>query len=370
VRITDLAPQEADATPPSLGADIDAISAIRCNVAEICNGLDDDHDGQVDNIDDAECNDGNDCTDDSCSGLAGCIHTDNSAACDDGNACTAGDVCGGGVCVAGQAIVCVASDSCHLAGVCDPATGACSNPNQPNGTNCTDGDLCTTGDACLDGSCTPSFSGLDEPNPRNSGYYKRLCRGPHSGDELSDGDALCVGQMTTTFSGVSTVAEICAVLAPSQPDNDPCGRSEDSLMTLALNVCRARACTAQSIDSQCGGNANVGQSLAEADAIVSSPSRDDDTCSHARCLADEINTGRALEMNSLILRLEGSDVRLVWDPPYLDDGSGHPTHYNVWRRVLGSIEPFSKIGETTAPTFVDTAPGSAAFEYEITAVMN
>jgi hypothetical protein len=95
-------------------------------------------------------------------------------------------------------------------------------------------------------------------------------------------------------------------------------------MVLALNICRARVCAAQSIDSQCGGNASVGQSLTESDAILQSPSRNEDTCAHAKCLDEEINTGRALEMNSLGLRREGSGFRLDWRPPYLDDGTGHP----------------------------------------------
>jgi hypothetical protein len=129
-------------------------------------------------------------------------------------------------------------------------------------------------------------------------------------------------------------------------------------------------CTAQSIDSQCGDNGNVGQSLAESDAILLGPSRNADTCAHAKCLDEEINTGRALELNSLGLRREGSAIRLDWRPPYLDDGTGHPSKYHVWRRVQGSLAPFAKIGTTTSLTYLDTLTGSGAFEYEITAVMN
>ena len=108
----------------------------------------------------------------------------------------------------------------------------------------------------------------------------------------------------------------------------------------------------------------------ESDGILASPSRDRDACSHAKCLDEEINTGRALEMNTLTVNLEGADVRLAWSPPFLDDGTGHPKSYNIWRRPLGSLAPFTKIGQTTDPTFVDTTSGSGAFEYEITAVMN
>jgi hypothetical protein len=211
---------------------------------------------------------------------------------------------------------------------------------------------------------------LSEPNPRSNGYYKRLCHGPHSGDQLTDTDAVCIGQVAGIFAGVATVADICAELEPSHPNNDPCDKTEDDLMVLALNICRARVCTAQSINSQCGGNGNVGLSLAESNAILQSPSRNDDTCAHAKCLDEEINTGRALEMNSLGLRREGSGVRLDWRPPYLDDGTGQPSNYHVWRRTRGSLAPFAKIGTTTNPTYLDTLSGSGAFEYEVTAVMN
>jgi hypothetical protein len=79
----------------------------------------------------------------------------NGAACDDGDACTRLDTCLDGACVGGDLVVCEPSDQCHDAGVCDPATGACSNPEKPDGEFCDDGDPCTT-DACVAGACTPT----------------------------------------------------------------------------------------------------------------------------------------------------------------------------------------------------------------------
>jgi MYXO-CTERM domain-containing protein len=75
-------------------------------------------------------------------------------ACDDGNPCTTGDSCTAGVC-AGAALACAPLDACHDAGVCDPATGACSNPPKEAGSACDDGNACTTGDSCQAGSCVP-----------------------------------------------------------------------------------------------------------------------------------------------------------------------------------------------------------------------
>ena len=75
------------------------------------------------------------------------------APCDDGDACTAGDVCMAGACVAGAPVTCVPLDTCHDAGECDPATGACSQPANADGTPCDDGDACTAGDVCTAGAC-------------------------------------------------------------------------------------------------------------------------------------------------------------------------------------------------------------------------
>ncbi len=74
-------------------------------------------------------------------------------ACDDGNGCTQTDTCQSGTCTGSNPIVCSPSDACHLAGTCIPATGACTNPQQPDGTACDDGNSCTSSDQCLSGAC-------------------------------------------------------------------------------------------------------------------------------------------------------------------------------------------------------------------------
>jgi MYXO-CTERM domain-containing protein len=74
--------------------------------------------------------------------------------CTDGNACTQGDTCKAGVCAAGNAVTCTASDQCHAVGTCDPNSGQCSNPAKTDGTSCDDGNKCTTTDTCQSGTCT------------------------------------------------------------------------------------------------------------------------------------------------------------------------------------------------------------------------
>src|SRR5262249_20158299 len=74
-------------------------------------------------------------------------------ACSDGNGSTEDDVCTNGVC-AGTPVVCTGGDQCHVAGTCNPSTGACSNPTPiADGTACSDGNACTQNDVCTGGVC-------------------------------------------------------------------------------------------------------------------------------------------------------------------------------------------------------------------------
>jgi len=73
--------------------------------------------------------------------------------CDDGNACTLNDSCSIGVC-GGTDVVCRALDQCHDAGTCNPATGNCDDPLSATGTLCDDSDSCTVADQCKFGSCS------------------------------------------------------------------------------------------------------------------------------------------------------------------------------------------------------------------------
>jgi len=81
---------------------------------------------------DADCNDGNVCTDDSCANFY-CIHSPNTSPCDDGNLCTSEDTCGDGSC----------------------------QPGWPNTLPCDDGNLCTVRDTCAGGACVGETDNCD-----------------------------------------------------------------------------------------------------------------------------------------------------------------------------------------------------------------
>lgn len=84
----------------------------------------------------------------------GCATALDGTPCDDSNACTTADTCQAGTCVGASPVQCAAApDQCHQDGVCDPATGACSNPLEADGTACSDSNACTDGDTCQAGAC-------------------------------------------------------------------------------------------------------------------------------------------------------------------------------------------------------------------------
>src|SRR5262249_12511159 len=87
------------------------------------------------------------------------------ATCNDGDACTKVDRCAAGLCVGSDPVVCATPDQCHAEGTCNPTTGVCSNPTRPDGTQCNDGDLCTSSDACHGGVCTGTTASCDDGNP-------------------------------------------------------------------------------------------------------------------------------------------------------------------------------------------------------------
>jgi uncharacterized repeat protein (TIGR01451 family) len=315
------------------------------------------------------CNDGNPCTSDFCQPSVGCVSVNNEAPCDDGNACTVNDTCGGGSCQGGAPVVCTASDQCHVAGTCDPGSGACSNPAAPDGTTCDDGNPGTSGDACQAGVCTGGTVCNPTNDPKTWGWYNSLCTsGGHSGDAITNADAACVAATTGAFSGVTTAAQVCEILSPAHGSNSQADKAEKQLMTLTLNICKQRICPAQGLDATCTSADTVGQARQAADVVQMNPGHTNQQLATAECQSKEINNGRALELNTLGLKREGSSVRLTWEAPLLDDGTGSPAKYKVWRRPAGTVLPFAQMGVTTSTTYLDTIAGSGAWQYNVTSV--
>ncbi|OGL76836.1 hypothetical protein A3E97_01675 [Candidatus Uhrbacteria bacterium RIFCSPHIGHO2_12_FULL_47_12] len=116
---------------------------------EVCNGKDDNCNGKTD---DGLCDDGNVCTTDQCNTDGSCKHTKlTGPLCDDGNVCTAVSECAAGVCKGGTTLDCDDKDACST-DWCDPFTG-CNHKPASDGACLDDGNACTQ-DVCANGKCT------------------------------------------------------------------------------------------------------------------------------------------------------------------------------------------------------------------------
>ena len=122
---------------------------------EVCNGVDDDCDGDTDEPEEVGgnyvnlCDDGNACTTDVCDPEDGCVHESlNEGECIDGDACTVGDHCEVGECV-GLPVVCDDDNPC-TDDMCD-GLGGCK--AEFNTDACDDLEPCTVADACSQGKC-------------------------------------------------------------------------------------------------------------------------------------------------------------------------------------------------------------------------
>ncbi len=150
-----------------------------------------------------DCEDGNPCTETSCSAELGCVTKPLYGACDDGNPCTDGTLCDNGQCKGGVKTcgctgdedcadlaggdlcagvwTCVAQQCVHQAGtevtcptppgapcteaVCDPSTGTCMNQPAAGTPACDDGSACTILDRCQAGACKGLKRNCDDGNP-------------------------------------------------------------------------------------------------------------------------------------------------------------------------------------------------------------
>lgn len=144
------------------------------------------------------------------------------ATCDDANACTSGDACHAGVCASGAPVACLALDECHDIGVCEPASGACTNPSRPDGSACNDLDGCTLTDACQAGACVGSnpvtCGALDACHDAGTcDDLTGLCNNPAKveGSPCDDGNAC-----TTTDSCLAGTCAGTGLVSCAEPD--PC----------------------------------------------------------------------------------------------------------------------------------------------------
>ena len=198
----------------------------------------------------------------------------NGSACDDGNACTQADTCQAGTCSGASPVTCTAQDQCHSAGTCNPATGACSNPNRADGSACNDGNACTQADTCQAGACSGA-------NPvacaaQDQCHAAGTCNpatGACSNPSLADGSACNDGNACTqtdtcqagSCSGANPVT--CAALdqchvagtcnAGTGACSNPAAPAGTPVATQTAGDCQANACDGAGNVAGVADNADV-----------------------------------------------------------------------------------------------------------------
>ena len=159
-----------------------------------------------------DCDDGSECTLDTCEEGLGCTYENVEGPCDDGHACTIGDSCQDGACIAADALTCDDGNGC-TDDYCHPTSGCLFVANEAW---CDDGDACTKLDACAAGDCqgAPLDCGDDNPCTVDSCGEGGTCVHGPSAEPCDDGDAC------TTSDGCQAGA--CAGVPLPCDDGDPC----------------------------------------------------------------------------------------------------------------------------------------------------
>eukprot|EP00163_Fabomonas_tropica_P015375 TRINITY_DN28166_c0_g1_i1.p1 TRINITY_DN28166_c0_g1~~TRINITY_DN28166_c0_g1_i1.p1 ORF type:complete len:4097 (-),score=857.75 TRINITY_DN28166_c0_g1_i1:144-12434(-) len=176
---------------------------------------------------DANCDDGNSCTKDTCNGDGVCSNVYNATLCG---------------CVSDAN--CTSSNPCQNA-TCNPSTGQCQLKTLPDGQVCDDGAWCTINDRCLSGSCTGSprlncsdtfcgINGICDNNQQRCVYSQRPDRN----------GAVC-GTNTVCQTVFSTPAVCNGGYCHSAPDCNTVSSCCDGKCNIGATtkVCQAAACS-------------------------------------------------------------------------------------------------------------------------------
>jgi hypothetical protein len=227
---------DGSAATDDTGVDGSADASPACVPApELCDGKDNDCNGQTDDnpcctlAAGADCDDGsvcttgekctdgfclggdvtvcvddNPCTDNTCDPKLGCNFPANTAPCNDDKACTQGDTCQAKACAPGNSPLCDDGNACTL-DQCSETAG-CS--HLPLDGGCDDGNGCTVGEVCKDGVC-----GGAEPKACDDSN-------PCSLDQCDQTTGKCSAQV------VPGCGDPCQIASDCKDDGNPCTLAE------------------------------------------------------------------------------------------------------------------------------------------------
>lgn len=298
-------------------------SAGVCDVAESCDGVN------------------NDCPAD--------VFIDNDEICnDDDNACNGVNTCQAGTCTeTTAAVTCTALDECHVAGVCDTATGVCSNSNQADGTICETDNQCVSGvcEDCFDltgcgdftedeNSCTnlacnnnTCVNMNDDNNTCTDGNpctHNDLCSsGTCTGTPYSCNDGLnctsdtCNGDNTCTNKIISDrclIEGVCYTHEDDDPANECRWCLTSNSQTEWVYKANGAACTDDGLDCTddiCSGSGSCIHNVNDDGCLIAGTcydNQENDPSNECQwCLASQLNTGWTGKANGFACTDDGND---------------------------------------------------------------
>jgi len=236
------------------------------------------------------CNDGKECTDDSCNPATGCVYQPKTGGiCNDGNSCTSGDTCVAGVCQGQGAIQCNDGNVC-TDDTCSPNSAGSGCQYVPKtGGSCDDNNSCTVNDSCVNGTCSGQAVGCGDGNPCTSDSCVNgtgCVYTPLNGGECNDGNACS--------SGDTCIAGVCKGTEHSCNDGNPCTEDScnpatgcvyspltgpscnDNSLCTSGDVCTNGTCGGKSISCDDGNFCTYNQCLPQSGCYF--PSKNGDAC--------------------------------------------------------------------------------------------
>lgn len=135
----------------------DDLAVTGCDDSQYCNGVEKCHLGSCILGEPPNCDDGNECTTDTCNyNIGQCTHSNvaSSTTCSNDDLCALAAQCDGqGHCLTTSTVTCDTSNPCRISSGCDSMTGACSYTVLADGASCNNGDLCSDVSVCVSGVC-------------------------------------------------------------------------------------------------------------------------------------------------------------------------------------------------------------------------
>ena len=206
VKCNDANPCTDDSCQPESGC-VNAPNQANCNDLDACTSGDHCEGGECVADGTMDCEDLNDCTDDSCDPAFGCLNVPNANPCDDDDGCTDGDYCAAGFCMSGKPVLCDDENLCTN----DYCTAEEGCVFEPNAKECEDDNPCTFDDQCKDGACVGGeLNDCDDGNPCTDDVCNYShCQHPSLDGACDDGNACSTGDVCNNGLCLGTLVANC-----------------------------------------------------------------------------------------------------------------------------------------------------------------